>query len=139
VLVYAAPDDLADGWLTTLPDNTTATRLIRFASNLVREATRNDLYDTYPSGLPIDLDIADAMRDATCAQAAMWFLAGINPAAGSVGREIGIASQTADGGSVTYSDPITGEEVEGSLSRLSSAAIQILRNAGLASARPWTW
>lgn len=139
MLVYAAPDDLADGWLTELPDNPTALLLIRYASNLVREATRNDLYDTYSSGLPVDLDIAEAMRDATCAQAAMWHLAGINPAAGSVGRELAIQSQTADGGSVTYGDTIKAEEVEHSLSRLSKAALTILRNAGLASTRPWTW
>ena len=29
----------------------------------------------------------EAMRDATCAHAAMWHLAGINPAAGTAGRE----------------------------------------------------
>ncbi|AXK88612.1 hypothetical protein SAMN05421776_12320 [Nocardia farcinica] len=139
MLVYAAPEDLADGWLTDLPDNTTATQLIRYASQLVREATRLDLYDTYPSGLPVDLDIAEAMREATCAQAAMWHLAGINPAAGTVGRELAVASQTADGGSVAYGDTITGAEVERSLSTLSGMALRILRNAGLASTRPCTW
>ncbi len=139
MLTYAEPDDLADGWLTELPDNTTAVRLIRYASQLVRAATRLDLYDTYPSGLPVDLDIAEAMRDATCAHAAMWHLAGINPAAGTVGREIAIASQTADGGGVTYADQIDAAEIERSLSTLSPAALRILRNAGLASTRPLTW
>ncbi|MFD6400818.1 hypothetical protein [Nocardia sp. NPDC060249] len=139
MLTYAEPDDFADGWLTELPDNATAVRLIRYASQLVRYATRLDLYDTYPSGLPVDLDIAEAMRDATCAHAAMWHLAGIDPAAGTVGREIAIASQTADGGSVTYAGHIGLDEIERSLSALSPTALRILRNAGLASTRPITW
>ncbi|MFD3594275.1 hypothetical protein ACFWU5_16225 [Nocardia sp. NPDC058640] len=139
MLTYADPDDLADGWLTELPDEPVAVRLIRCASQLVRAATRLDLYDAYPSGLPVDLDIAEAMRDATCAHAAMWHLAGIDPIAGTVGREIGIASQTADGGSVTYADTISAEEIERSLTTLSPAAMRILRNAGLASTRPQTW
>ena len=139
MLTYAVPDDLMDGWLTEAPPAAEALRNIRFASQLVRNATRLDLYDTYPSGLPVDLDIVEAMRDATCAQAAMWVLAGVDPAAGSIGRQIGIASESADGGSVTYGDAVKREEVEASVSRLSSAALQILRNAGLASTRPWTW
>ncbi|MFC4373371.1 hypothetical protein ACFO5K_04605 [Nocardia halotolerans] len=139
MLTYADPDDLADGWLTELPDGPVAVRLIRYASQLVRAATRLDLYEVYPSGLPVDLDVAEAMRDATCAHAAMWHLAGIDPVAGAVGRELSIASQTADGGSVTYADSITVGEIERSLTALSPAAMRILRNAGLASTRPLTW
>jgi hypothetical protein len=138
VLVYATVDDLAD-WLTELPDDDQAKILIRYASQLVRRATANDIYDTYPSGLPVDLDIAEALRDATCAHVSMWFLAGVNPAAGVVGREVLIKSQTADGGSVTYGDGVSAEEIERSLTRLSPAALAILRNAGLASTRPCTW
>ncbi|WP_052314081.1 hypothetical protein [Nocardia thailandica] len=139
VLIYAAPDDLIDGaWLTgTVPAN--AALLIRFASILVRRATMCDRYDTDPTGLPADTVVAEAFRDATCAQAAMWSLAGIDPAAGSVGRELAIASQTADGGSVTYGDTITGAEIDQALNRLHTAALLILRNAGLASRSPNTW
>ncbi len=139
VLIYAAPDDLIDGdWLTgTVPANATA--LLRYASILVRRATMCDHYDTDSAGLPADTVTAGAFRDATCAQAAMWSLAGINPLAGTVGRELAVASQTADGGSVTYGDAISAEEVDQALSRLNSAALLILRNAGLASTRPNTW
>lgn len=140
MLTYAVPDDLITGqWLDggTAPDN--AVTLIRFASNLVRRATRNDLYYTEPSGLPSDPDFAEAMRDATCCQAAMWSLAGINPAAGLVGRVIGIQSQSADGGNVTYADSIKAEEIAAALDRLSTAAMEILRSAGLASSEPSTW
>jgi hypothetical protein len=140
VLTYAVPDDLMDGWgLAEVPTEADALRNIRFASILVRSATALDLYDTYPSGLPTDLDIAEAMRDATCAQAVLWILAGVNPAAGTVGRDVAIASQTADGGSVTYADPVTGEEVAASISCLCPGAIMLLKQAGLASTRPQTW
>ncbi|WP_280357078.1 hypothetical protein [Nocardia otitidiscaviarum] len=137
MLVYAVPDDLAD-WLTDLPTTAAATQLIRFASQLVRSATRCDLYDTDPAGLPVDLDIAEALKNATCAQAAQWHLAGIDPAAGTVGRDVAIKTQTADGGSVTYADAPSAQEIAASLKTLSSAALLILRNAGLASTRPRT-
>ncbi|MEV6219794.1 hypothetical protein [Nocardia sp. NPDC051833] len=139
VLIYAAPDDLIDGdWLTgTAPAD--AAILLLFASILVRRATMCDHYDTDSTGLPADTVIAEAFRDATCAQAAMWSLAGINPVAGTVGRELAVASQTADGGSVTYGDSISADEIDRALSRLHSAALLILRNAGLASTRPDTW
>ncbi|TDP29765.1 hypothetical protein [Nocardia ignorata] len=136
VLIYAQPDDLiAGGWLTgTAPAN--AALLLRFASILVRRVTMCDHYDVDTAGLPTDTAIAEAFRDATCAQAAMWSLAGLNPVAGTVGRELAVASQTADGGSVVYGDSITGAEVERALKQLHSAALLILRNAGLASTRP---
>lgn len=139
MLVYAAPDDLMDGWLVDVPDPAVATRAIKFASQLVRRATACDHYEVDPAGAPTDPDVIEAMRDATCAHAAMWIEAGINPAAGSAGREIGIASQSADGGSVTYADSISAEEVTASLTRLSSTALGILRSAKLASTRPDTW
>lgn len=139
MLTYAVPDDLMDGWLVEEPETAVATRAIKFASQLVRTATRCDHYEVDPAGLPTEPDVIEAMRDATCAHAAMWIEAGINPAAGTLGREIGIASQSADGGSVTYSDAITAEEVAASLKALTPTALDILRSAGLASSRPDTW
>ncbi|WP_280466066.1 hypothetical protein [Nocardia brasiliensis] len=128
-----------DGWLTEQPDDDEAKLRIRYASQLVRKATRLDLYEVDPAGLPLDLDVAEAFRDATCAQVAMWFGAGIDPAAGTAGRTIGILSQSADGGSVTYADSVSAEEVMASLTGLVPVALDILRNAGLASTRPCTW
>lgn len=139
MLVYADPDDLMDGWLDEPPETAEAIRLIRYASQLVRKATRCDHYEVDPAGLPVDLDIAGAMRDATCAQAAMWKTAGINPAAGTVGREVGIKSHTTDGGATTYMDGIGAEEIAKSLSGLVPAALDILRSARMASTRPDTW
>lgn len=134
--VYAEPADLMDGWLDEPPTTAVATRAIRYASNLVGKATRCDHYEVDPAGMPTEPDVIEAMRDATCAHAAMWIAAGINPTAGSVGREIGIASQSADGGSVTYADNITAEEITASLTTLIPAAVDILRAAQLASTRP---
>jgi len=136
--IYAEPDHLMDGWLAEQPDEDHARLLLRFASDLVRDATKCDLYETEPNGLPVDLDILEAMRDATCAHTAMWIRAGIDPAAGAVGRPAAIAAQSADGGSVTYGETVTGAEIQASLQRLSGAALRILRNAGLASTRPRT-
>ncbi|MFE3052365.1 hypothetical protein [Nocardia sp. NPDC059239] len=139
MLVYATPDDLMDGWLDEPPETAEALRLIRAASRLVRKATRCDLYHVDPSGLPTDPDIIEVMRDATCAHAAMWKRAGINPDAGTAGRQIAIKAQTADGGAVTYADGPSAAEISASLSRLSTQALDILREAGMASARPQTW
>ncbi|WP_157978672.1 MULTISPECIES: head-tail connector protein [Nocardia] len=139
MLTYAAPDDLMDGWLDEEPEEAEATRLIRAASILVRKATRCDIYEVDPAGLPVDLDILHAMRDATCAHASMWLRAGIDPDAGTAGRTVAIKSQTADGGSVTYADGPQIGEIAASLRALSSQALDILRNAGLASTRPSTW
>jgi hypothetical protein len=138
MLVYAVPTDLVSGgWLSSQPSN--AATLLMYASVLVRSATALDLYDTDTNDLPTDAVKLAAMRDAACAQAAMWSTAGIDPVAGTVGRELPIQSQSADGGSVTYGDTVKAEEVEASLSRLSSTAIRILKAAGLASTRPQTW
>lgn len=139
MLVYAEPDDLMDGWLLEPPEAPVAVRAIKFASQLVRTATACDHYEVDPAGAPTEPDVIEAFRDATCAHAAMWIESGINPAAGTVGREIGIASQSADGGSVTYADSVSADEVAVSLKRLCSTALDILRSAGLASTRPDTW
>ncbi|WP_063023826.1 hypothetical protein [Nocardia niwae] len=139
MLTYAVPDDLMDGWLAEEPDAAEAERDIRYASILVRKATRLDIYEVDPAGLPTEPDVIEAMRDATCAQVAEWQEAGINPAAGSVGRVVAIKSESADGGSVTYADGPSAAEIKASLSQLCSAGLDILRNAGLASTRPCTW
>ncbi|BAD58770.1 hypothetical protein [Nocardia farcinica] len=138
--VYAQPDDLAD-WLhpDDLPDDAEGARLIRYASPLVAKATVCDRYEVDPAGLPTEPEVIEAMRDATCAHVAEWVKAGIDPAGGVVGREIGIASQSADGGSVVYADSVDAADIARSLTRLSDAAVQILRAAGLASTRPYKW
>lgn len=139
MLTYAEPDDLMDGWLPEQPDEAKARLAIRYASILVRRHTACDLYEVDPAGAPTEPDIIEAFRDATCAQAAMWLQAGIDASAGTAGQAIAVKSQTADGGSVTYGDAPTAEQISKSLTSLSQTAVMILRNAGLASSRPSTW
>lgn len=138
MLVYAEKNDLVLGnWLRDFPDDADA--LIRDASSLVREATRLDRYNTLPNGLPEDDDYREAMRDAACAQVAMWVKAGIDPGAGSVGRTVGVESQSADGGTVKYTGHASAAEVDAAVNTLCAAGWRILRNAGMCSTRPTTW
>ncbi len=136
--IYAQPGDLITGaWVDgdTPPDN--ATRLLRYASDLVTDACKCDLYDTDDSGVPTDTVKSNAMRDATCCHAAMWSIADIDPGGGVVGREIAIQSQSGEGGNVAYADPVKAEEIQESLEKLSRAAWLILRQNGLATGRVW--
>lgn len=130
MLVYAKPADLTNR-LDPIPANATA--LIEAASARVRDITSNDLYDTTPPGLPADEDLRDALREATCLQVIAWVELGINPATGGLRTEI--ASQSADGGSVTYSRPDPAALRRAS-EYLCHEAVLVLRNAGLASGRP---
>lgn len=137
MLVYATSAEVAAYLGVPAPDNVVA--LIRKASSMVRDITRVALYDTLPSGLPEDDDKRIAMSEAVCAQIEAWQASGINPVGGAAGRDVAIASQSADGGSVTYGNLVTAEEVEKASNRLCGMAVQILRDAGLVSTRPLTW
>lgn len=71
--IYASADDLA-AWLgETAPAN--AATLLRSAAIVVAAAANRDPYGDAPTG-----DTADALRDATTAQAAAWIANGIDPA-----------------------------------------------------------
>ena len=136
MLVYATVGDL-EAWLQdTAPPN--AAGLLRSASVLVTAACRNDLYNTLPSGLPSDENLADAMRDACCEQINAWVLAGIDPAtAGTDTSAPGVVKSEIDGARVEF-DPTGIEEATRNrlrlVSALSGSAYEILRQAGLASA-----
>ena len=128
MLVYAVPDDLADH-MAEVPDD--AEVLIRYASTLVRSATRFDVYDVTPAGMPDDPWVIDAFRDATCVQAAMWAANGINPAAGSAGVEGGVDSSTIAGATVKYNTSHV-DHARASVDALCPAALAVLRSEGLA-------
>ncbi|WP_280455886.1 hypothetical protein [Nocardia brasiliensis] len=130
MLVYAKPADLTNR-LDPIPANATA--LIEAASARVRDITSNDLYDITPPGLPVDEDLRAALREATCLQVIAWAELGIDPATGGLRTEI--ASQSADGGSVSYSRPDPAALRRAS-EFLCHEAVLVLRNAGLASGRP---
>lgn len=137
MLVYATPTEVEDFTGYPAPDNATA--LIRNASAMVRDITRLARYDTLPNGLPEDDDLRDAMKEAVCAQVESWTAAGINPVGGVAGREVAIASQSADGGSVTYANLPTADEIAKATKTLCALSVTILKDAGLISTRPDTW
>lgn len=135
MLVYATSDELADH-VAEIPDN--ADQLLKRASIMVRNATRFDLYDTLPSGMPEDLDVIDAFREATCAQVAEWVANDVDPVAGEAGVQAGVASSSIAGGSVSY-DLSHAELARASVGKLSSYALDILRAEGLAGPGVATW
>lgn len=134
-LVYATPDDLTAWTGQPAPDN--AVQLLRAASMLVRGATRTAVYQTTPAGLPRDADVAEAFRDATCAQAALWDTQGIDPDNPTAGPRVA-QSKSIGSASVTYADAgqIIGSRTDAART-LGSAAVTILTDAGLITTRPW--
>lgn len=144
MLLYANEDDLYP-WvgLNALPDNTL--RLLRFASSMVRHATRGAIYDTLDD-LPTDTATRQALTDATCAQVAMWISADIDPGAAGVGSSApGVASRstTVPGATVSesFSDLSTSVTVQQARAeatgKLCAEAVMILGNAGLLNGQPW--
>ena len=129
MLVYADEADLSTH-VAELPDN--ADTLLRFASVLVRRATRFDVYDVTPAGMPDDPWVIDAFRDATCVQAAMWAQNGIDPSSGAAGVDGGVESSSIAGGTVKY-DTSHVDAARASVDTLSPLALAVLRAEGLAS------
>lgn len=101
--MLATSDDLATWTGTDAPANSTV--LLRSATSLVLDATEDAYYATESdTGLPTDTRILDALRDATCIQAAAWDAIKYNPLAGGVvtalikgAKKIGSASFTVEG------------------------------------------
>lgn len=110
------------------------------ASELVEYATRNDLYETDLQGFPVKETLRDAMRSATCVQAAFWVENGINPNAGlgalkPIPIETGIAS-----GTIKYeSMSVRNRAREKSIDTLTPRAWRLLRNEGLGSSGVGLW
>lgn len=135
MLVYATPEDLATWTKQTAPEG--AAQLLRSASGMVRHATRTALYDTTPAGLPSDPDVADAMRDATCAQAAAWAALGVDPATGPAGVAGQVQSSSILSADVTYAarEGADADKVA-TLTALVPDAVMVLEQAGLLAGAP---
>lgn len=139
MIVYATSTDLATWTGDTAPAN--VNNLLRSASILVRNATRAALYDVDSSGKPSDTDILKAFNDATCAQAAMWDAAKIDPSEQGVGVSApAVVSKSMGGRSVSYADLSGSVTVQQARAKqtvtLSAEALAILANAGLLSGQP---
>lgn len=137
MLVYATPSELSTWMGIPAPDN--ATKLLRVASTRVAHATQADIYDIAPNGLPKDSDLAEALRDAACAQAERWAGLDVDPVAGAGGLAKQVVSSSIDGASYSTNgaalDAAKAEAAEG----LCADALTILRNAGLASNQVMSW
>ena len=132
---YASREDLGE-WVNPVSDEFEAKTLIREASSLVRKATRFDLYDVTPAGLPSDSFVIAAFRDATCAQVSEWVAADLDPVAGVAGQELQESSSSIAGGSVTLDVSGHSEARARALTELCPRALNILRNEGLGNAQP---
>src|SRR5512139_3022469 len=103
-LTYATASDL-ETFLGAAPDPVPAKldRYLAVASALVRRATRAAVYDAGTTGAPSDPDVAEAFRDATCAQVAAWLDLDVHPTVGAGGLGPGVVQSSGIGGaSVTY-------------------------------------
>lgn len=137
MLIYATPAELTTWMGRDAPDN--ATTLLWEASTLVADACLADIYDTTPDRMPTDQGLRDAMRDATCIQAAFWAAHGIDPAKGRAGMTEVVTASSIDGASVsTNAGELEAAKAE-SLDGLIPSALRILRQAGLGSNLVRSW
>jgi len=105
--------------------------VLRRASAVIDSHTRHDVYDVDEDGYPNDQNIADAFKEATCAQADWFEDSGDVTGSQSQDGTIAIASVSigARGRSVG------GASAEAAASRIAPEAVQILQNAGLMRTR----
>lgn len=133
--MYAAPSDLGgEPWNVEL-DEAVARALLRRASMVVDELTLTARYAVDDDGYPIDLTVSDALRDATCAQAA-WFDE-TGDVSGAEARwqsmSLGTAALTRTGAGTAVGAASAAQ------SRYSPEAVSILATAGLAGRAPSPW
>lgn len=129
--VYASIEDIRwDMGPTKPPEN--AEGLLRAASSLIRSSTKTARYRTDGKGMPSDRFIANAFRDATCAQVKFWAAMGVDPSLGAAGVKPLAASKSINGASVQYAtDASTAEARANAAGTLGPDAYYILEDAGL--------
>lgn len=135
MLVYATDEELT-GWLDGVPLPANSTTLLRSASLLVRAATKATVYAVDAEGLPTDTVLMQAFADATCAQAALWAAAGIDPAGGGVASSAPVRSKKLGSGSVDYDTSVNAsvtafQAKQAAATQLCAEAYLILSQAGL--------
>lgn len=128
-LVYATPQELA-AWLGLDEPPVGASQALRDASLIIDEQLSGAVYDTDTDGMPTDPWVIDAIRDATCAQAA-FKPKGSNTPAPEGGRPSAVKVDKVSTNFAT--NPTTGAVVEDAYSQ---QAVNILRVAGLVPAHP---
>jgi hypothetical protein len=137
--MLAQPADLA-GWTgTAAPAN--ATQLLRAATSLVLEATESAYYDADPTtGLATDTATYNALRDATCIQAAAWAAMGIDPNLGGVQAAGVVAQKRIGSASIVYANPADAEQARSeSLRNLVPEAARKLQLNNLLGSNVWVY
>ncbi|WP_280273378.1 hypothetical protein [Nocardia wallacei] len=136
MLTYATPDQLAEHVTAAQLDKLAESDDVRYlqaASQIVRNATKNDLYDASPAGVPTDPVLAAALTDATCIQVREWIENDVVPLSGPAGLAPTVASASTNGSSVSYNGAEQAAARARLLTELTDAGYLVLRNAGLAS------
>jgi hypothetical protein len=114
--------------------------LLREASRMVRRHTISAVYAVDSNGAAVDQLVIDALRDATCAQAAAWASLNVDPLTGGVGQSRVIMNKSLDGAAITYANAQgQAQAADEATRRLVPAACEILRDAGLLRFGPWVY
>ncbi|GMA31599.1 hypothetical protein [Litorihabitans aurantiacus] len=133
--VYATTTDLASApWNLDL-DERAAHALLTRATVKVRQLTLTAVYATDPDGRASDPAVVDALRDATCAQAA-WFDETGDTGSGAAGRynTMSLGSASLSGGGTG-----SGANTTAATAQFSPEAVSILQNAGLTQGGARSW
>lgn len=116
----------------TVPADPEATRLLGRASRRIDTLLLRAVYEVDDNDVPTDTAVAEALREATCAQAAWWL---------ELGDESGAAAQfqTVGVGSLNLGRGYTGGgSATGPAQTTSAAAVEVLQQAGLILHEPLT-
>lgn len=137
VLVYADSTELAAWTGVAAPAN--ATQLLRSASMLLRSATLTSVYGTDETGLPAEAKVAEAFRDATCAQVASWVGAGVDPSGAGISTTAPVRGKRLGSGSVEYDTAASSSVTAFQAKRVAAVtlcpeAFMILQQAGITPA-----
>lgn len=125
---YATPDEFVNSDYCDDPDDVDLkeiAKLLRRSSGVIEILTRTAVYETDDEGLPTDIDVQDAMRDAVCAQVAYFLETGDASGAAAAAPASSIGSLSLGGKAQA------GRDLQES--RYSPEAIEILSVAGLTS------
>lgn len=126
---YAILADWTGSDFTEGPAPADLEKLLNRASLHVDSMVINAVYETDDDGYPVDLDILEALRDATIAQAAYWIETGDTSGAMAGNQSMGIGSVNI-GGIKSVGDTPHSKNA----SRHAPEAVNILKLAGLYTA-----
>lgn len=106
--------------------------LLRMASSKVEQAAELAHYETDDKFMPTDEDVAEAFRDATCAQAAHLASNGVDPSTGAAASVKVVASQSMKGAALTFVvDQDAIDRRAQAADTLALEAYNVLKGAGL--------